>query len=195
MKTHLTFTILLLITWPAWVSALESDRDQPAVIDAESVDIDFGTGKRTYEGDVRLVQGTLRITADILEVHFKNDQLEKAIAKGKRAVFRQRPDGKEHDVVGKANFILLDEINNTITLTKDAELSQGPDVVSAKTIEYNMATDKMKMRGGTQTTKNPEPAPSASQPSSATTPSSSSTTEEADSTERRARITLKPKGS
>ena len=202
MNTKLVLSLVLCLLGASNVHALESDRDQPAVIDAESVDIDFGTGKRTYEGNVRLVQGTLRLTADILEVHFKDDKLEKAIAKGKRAEFRQRPDGKDHDVIGKANFILLDEINNIITLTKSAEIAQGPDVIRAATIEYNMATDKMKMRGGTQTTKNPEStASTASTPAPAASSDAASTASESDSgstddtTPRRAKITLKPKGS
>ena len=188
----LAATLACLMTI-APAQALESDRDQPAVIDADSVDIDFGSGKRTYNGNVKLVQGTLRLTADVVEVHFKDDKLQKAIAKGKRAVFRQRPDGKEHDVIGKAEFILLDEINNIITLTKDAELTQGRDQVRAKTIEYNMATDKMKMRGGTTTTKAPEQPAQTTQP--AATPTPSATEASTDDPSRRPKITLKAKGS
>lgn len=179
--------------------ALKSDRDQPAVIDADAVDIDFKTGLRVYYGNVKLRQGTLRLDADKLEVRFKDDALESAVAVGEPAEFRQRPDGKEHDVVGTALFIHLDEINNIMTLTREAVLTQGQDSVAGRTIVYNMGTDKMQVRSGaeapTRTTKNPEQtgeAPAAAAPEAdATAPAA--TEPETDGEPRRPRIILKPK--
>lgn len=200
MKRNLFPVCLLLAGWVALpAAALESDRDQPAVIDADGVDIDFKAGLRVYYGNVKLRQGTLRLDADKLEVRFEDDVLQSAIAVGEPAVFRQRPDGKEQDVVGKALFIHLDEVNNIITLTRDAILSQGQDTVTGKTITYNMATDKMQVRSGddapTRTTKTPEQSTQTSTASAPPTdeaepaPADPATVDEA----RRPRIILKPK--
>ncbi len=190
LKQFLALTALSVFL-PAPVLALESDRDQPAVIDAESVDIDFATGKRVYKGNVKLRQGTIKLDADKVEVYFKNGELEKAIAKGNPAVFSQRPDGKPHDVVGKAIFIHLDEINNVITLTKNAILTQGQDSISGKTIVYDMANDKMKVRGGgqsapTRSTKMPE----TETPNAA---AGAGSMQETGEDGRRPKIVLKPK--
>jgi lipopolysaccharide export system protein LptA len=190
---HLIALIALIV--PTAGHALESDREQPATITADEVDIDFATGKRIYTGNVKLRQGTIKLDADKLEVYFKDSMLEKAIAVGKPAMFQQRPDGKEHDVIGKAIFIHLDEIQNVITLTREASLTQGPDSVDAKTIIYDMANDKMKIKGNTTTTKNPVSAAPAPQPATTETapapaPEATST---ADDGQRRAKITLKPK--
>jgi lipopolysaccharide export system protein LptA len=179
-------------------AALESDRDQPAVIDADAVDIDFASGLRVYYGNVKLRQGTLRLDADKLEVRFKDDELESAIAVGEPAVFRQRPDGKDVDVVGEAKFIHLDEANNIVTLTREAVITQGKDSISGKTITYNMATDKMQVRSGgapTRTTKNPDEEGQAAAPPPPADAESGTTAEEpaTGGEARRPRITLKPK--
>ncbi|MDP7618109.1 MAG: LptA/OstA family protein, partial [Arenicellales bacterium] len=64
------------------VHALESDRDQPALIEADEVELDFGSGQRIYRGNVSIKQGTIRIIADELELFYQGEQLEKAIARG-----------------------------------------------------------------------------------------------------------------
>lgn len=138
--------------------ALKSDREQAAIIDADGVDIDFARGLRVYYGNVKLRQGTLRLDADKLEVRFDDGELQSAYATGEPAVFRQRPDGKDVDVVGEALFIHLDEVENIVTLTRSAVLTQGADSVAGNTIVYNMATDNMQVRSGgdgspTRTTK------------------------------------------
>lgn len=207
MKNPMLLMLVLAAGHVPAAGALESDRDQPAVIDADAVDIDFQQGLRVYTGNVKLRQGTIRLDADRVEVRFKDDQLETAVAEGNPAVFRQRPDGKDVDVVGEGRYIHMDEINNVITLTNNAVLTQGADSVSGRVIVYNMATDKMQVRSGdtpTRTTKTPEgaaaPAPepaadpaqaAASTPASTGTGAAEETT--ADGQPRRPRIVLQPK--
>ena len=70
------------------VHALESDRAPPAMIQADEVELDFGSGQRIYRGNVSIKQGTIRIIADELELFYQGEQLEKAIARGNPAVFR-----------------------------------------------------------------------------------------------------------
>ncbi|MCZ7598651.1 MAG: lipopolysaccharide transport periplasmic protein LptA [Gammaproteobacteria bacterium] len=203
MKNPMLLMLVLAAGHVPAAGALESDRDQPAVIDADAVDIDFQQGLRVYTGNVKLRQGTIRLDADRVEVRFKDDQLETAVAEGNPAVFRQRPDGKDVDVVGEGRYIHMDEINNVITLTNNAVLTQGADSVSGRVIIYNMATDKMQVRSGdtpTRTTKTPEgaaaPAPEpSSEPAQAPASTGAAAAEEttADGEPRRPRIVLQPK--
>src|SRR5690606_29779363 len=203
MKKPLLLMLALAAGHVPVAGALESDRDQPAVIDADAVDIDFQQGLRVYTGNVKLRQGTIRLDADRVEVRFKDDQLETAVAEGNPAVFRQRPDGKDVDVVGEGRYIHMDEINNIITLTNNAVLTQGADSVSGRVIIYNMATDKMQVRSGdtpTRTTKTPvgaaAPAPQpADEPAQAPASADTAAAEEtaADGQPRRPRIVLQPK--
>ncbi|MEC9370572.1 MAG: lipopolysaccharide transport periplasmic protein LptA, partial [Pseudomonadota bacterium] len=166
------------------VHALESDRDQPALIEADEVELDFGSGQRIYRGNVSIKQGTIRIIADELELFYQGEQLEKAIARGNPAVFRQRPDQKPQDVIGQSKIIELDEINNIVTFIDQATIRQGRDAISGETIVYDMARDKMKVRGQTRTTKAPEQPKVGSSQSPATLVTSASD---------RPRIVLQPR--
>jgi lipopolysaccharide export system protein LptA len=129
--------------------ALSTDRDQPAQIVADDIEFDFNTGVRTYTGNVSIVQGTLRITADKLVAHYNKDgALENATAWGNLASFRQRPDDKDTDTIGKGREIIIDEVANTLTLITTASLTQGPNTATGAKIIYDMATDKLKIQGG-----------------------------------------------
>ena len=128
--------------------ALKTDRDQPADIDADDVEIDFKTGKRIFTGNVRVIQGTLRIKADKIVAQYKDGELYDATAYGSPAKFRQRPDDKPDDVEGEGKTIYVHGKNNTITLIKNASLKQGFDTARGQEIFYNMANDTMKLKGG-----------------------------------------------
>ena len=129
-------------------SALKSDRDQPADIEADDIEFDFKNGTRTYNNNVLVVQGTLRLKADKLVALYSNDDLDKATAWGSLARFKQRPDGKPNDVEGWAKKIVVDQKNNTLTLIGRAALKQGSDTARGETIVYNMANDTLKVKGG-----------------------------------------------
>ena len=105
--------------------ALKSDRDQTLKVHADEVEMDFSSGTRIYQGNVSVRQGTIRIIADRIELIYDGEQLETGIATGDRAVFRQRPDNKDHDMVGLGQRIELDEVNNVVTFIGEAELRQA----------------------------------------------------------------------
>jgi lipopolysaccharide export system protein LptA len=131
------------------VYALSSDRGKPATIEADEVEFDFRTGKRTYKGNVIVVQGTLRITGDKMVVQYDQDseQIESATSWGEPATFKQRPDGKEHDVYGEGETIILNEMENTLTLIENASMTQAGNTAKGREIVYDMATDKMTVKG------------------------------------------------
>lgn len=162
---HRTVISLLacLAIAPLSALALESDRNQSALIEADEVELDFGSGKRIYRGNVSVRQGTIRILADEIELFYRGEQLDHAVAKGNPAVFRQRPEGKDHDIIGTGQTIELDEVQNIVTFITDAQLRQDRDSIEGQRIVYDMAQDRMKVRGGaaapTRTTRAGEDAP------------------------------------
>lgn len=139
-------TILLCTAAPAF--ALKSDRDQPADIEADDIEFDFKKGTRTYTNNVLAVQGTLRLKADKLVAIYTDGELSTATAWGSLARFKQRPDGKQHDVEGWAKKIIVNQTANTLTLVGKAALKQGADTARGETIVYNMANDTLNVRGG-----------------------------------------------
>ena len=148
MSIALLFSFCMSITQTTL--ALESDRDQPADIQADDTEINFKTGTRTFINNVIAIQGTLRLKADKLIAIYEEGALKQATMWGDLARFRQRPDGKPDDVEGSARKMIVNQQANTITLLGKATLQQGPDTARGETIIYNMATDTLQVKGGSQ---------------------------------------------
>ncbi|RBP49654.1 lipopolysaccharide transport periplasmic protein LptA [Arenicella xantha] len=148
MKLIRSLAVLVLsATISCQALALKSDRDQPADIEADDIEFDFKKGTRTYINNVLAVQGTLTLKADKLFAEYNGSELKSATVWGSLARFKQRPDGKEHDVEGWAKKIIVDQQANTLTLIGKASLKQGPQTARGDTIVYNMANDTLKVQG------------------------------------------------
>ena len=144
--------ITAILVFPL-ASSGSDDRDQSVVIQADEVDMDLKSGRRLYLGNVSVTigvypqEGSIRIRADQIEMTFSNEQLTLALATGDPARFRQRPVGKNHDVVGKGQTIKLDEVKNVVTLSGGASLKQQQDTVCGDTIVYYLSSGKLRVRG------------------------------------------------
>lgn len=146
VKKTLAISISLMVSTTCF--ALSTDRDQPADIDADDVEINFKTGARIFNGNVRVIQGTLRIKANKVVAQYKDGELVNATAYGSPAKFRQRPDDKPNDVEGEGKVIYVNKKDNSLTLKKNALLKQGYDIARGQEIFYNMANDTLKVKGG-----------------------------------------------
>ena len=173
------FLLLFSLLIPA--HAYKSDTQQPATLDADEFDMDFQTGVRTYRGNVVYQQGSIRLYADELVAYFKDGQLERAVARGNPAEFRQRPDDSDTDVVGIGLRIEINEVTQIVTLKDRAKVTQDLNTVTGKKIVYNMATEKVKVTSGgrktpAQTSTEVDAggaetaAPDASEPATSTRP-------------------------
>ena len=181
--------ITAMLVFPL-TSSGSDDRDRSVAIKADEVDMDLKSGQRTYRGHVEVTlgepdeEGFIEIRADQIEMTFSNEQLTLALATGQPAIFRQRPAGKNHDVVGKGQSIKMDEVNNLVTLRGGASLKQQQDTVYGETIVYDLRSGKLQVRGDgnsvTQTTLAPK------------TPGGTSSVESSSATTTRARIVVRP---
>jgi len=139
----------LAASLPAW--ALSSDRSKPMHIEADNVEIDDRRGVSVYQGNVIVTQGTMRITADTLRVFTSEGDLERMVAVGKPATFKQRPDGKDEDVRARALTMEYFADRDTVVLTDQAHLWQGPNTFTSKRIVYDVGNDHVdagKQAGG-----------------------------------------------
>jgi lipopolysaccharide export system protein LptA len=129
---------------PAVSRALTSDRNQPMKISADQVTIDDKAGRSVYTGHVVVVQGTLRVAADRLVVYTdKHHALQRLVATGRPVTYKQRPDGKQHDVHAKAARMEYFASRDQVVLTKDAQLRQGGNVFNSQRIVYNIKRDQV----------------------------------------------------
>ena len=139
--------LLLASLFSTAAIALDSDREQPAVVDAQDIEIDLSAGLWTYRGDVTIRQGTLYMQAEEIQLFFEEDALTRAVANGTPAIFEQQPEGGNHLLKGRAQNIEIDEIKNIAIFVGNAKLQQGRDVITGETIIYDMETEKITVRG------------------------------------------------
>lgn len=135
------FSALMLLAVPKYVLALSSDRDQPMLIEADQAELDDAKGVSIYRGSVKVTQGTLVLTGEVMTVHIKNGDVEKVVIDGKPATYRQRPDGKDQDVKAKSLRMEYFASPERIILTKKAEVQQGGDVLRSERIVYDVEKD------------------------------------------------------
>ncbi len=118
--------------------ALSTDREQPIQITADQGMIDDAKGLAVYEGNVVIKQGTIEILAAKVTLSYTQTQsIDRVVAEGQPAHFKQTPDGNKPDIKAKSTKMEYNSSESTLVLTGEAELSQGQDISTAPRISYN----------------------------------------------------------
>ena len=126
---------------PLAALALSSDREPPMYIEADRADIDDKNGVSVYTGNVKVTQGTFQLLADKLTVHINDSQIQKAVATGNPARYKQRPDGKDEDIEAEALQMEYYASPERIVLRERAVASQGGDEFRSDKIVYDIKKD------------------------------------------------------
>jgi lipopolysaccharide export system protein LptA len=147
LEAALAAWLLAVPATGAW--ALESDRAQPIQVEADSVEIDDRKGLSTYQGNVVIRQGTIRIEADRVTVQQRGSHSEKVTADGTPVHFQQQPD-KGQLVKGHAKRAEYSVDSELLYLLGDAVLTQGPDVFKSDRIIYDRARSVVKAGAAAQ---------------------------------------------
>ena len=136
--------------------ALSEDADQPIEIEAESVMVDETTGFNEFIGDAEVKQGSLVMTAEIIQVQTNADGVETMIAKGtldKPAKYIQSQENQARLIEATATLITYDVNEGMIFLVGDAFLVQGFDSFSGDSLTYDINNDKVLVKGSEDGTK------------------------------------------
>ncbi len=119
--------------------ALEADKNEPLHINADHVFLNHKTGINTYEGRVKLIQGTSELTADTISVNLdSNNQLKKIIAKGSPARYRTLFAKTKPEIIATANIMEYHPQENTLLLIDNAKIVEGKNSFEGSRIEYNI---------------------------------------------------------
>ena len=132
--------------------ALDSDSEMTATLDADNIEMDFITGVRIYQGNVVFRQGSIHMTCDELTTYYDDDdKLEKAVCIGSPGTIKQRPEDNDHDVIGSALEITVEQLEERYILTGQATITQEGSTVSGSIIIYDLKSEKAVIKsGGTQ---------------------------------------------
>lgn len=141
------FALLFLLA-AGTVPALESDREQPIELAADSVDIDEGKGVSIYRGDVDLRQGSIRLRADVVTVHQAERKPTRIVAEGQPVKFQQQ--SAEGPVRGEARRVEYEVNSENLVLIGDALLVQNRDSMRSDRIVYDRVKSVVKAGAAAQ---------------------------------------------
>jgi lipopolysaccharide export system protein LptA len=136
-----------LLLWTLYSSAsfaLQSDGDQPIVIDSNTATYDDVKAISTYTGNVVSIQGSIRVNSDKLVVYFIKGEADKLVFTGNLAKFKQTPNKGDPDITGEAVTGEFFPKKNLLVLIDKATVWQGNGVYSSDYIEYDLKTSLVK---------------------------------------------------
>ncbi len=139
--------ILLLVSIPFAAHALKEDVNKPIEVEADSVEIDEGSGKSTYKGNVVLTQGSIRLKADritVIQHETKSDQIKVV---GRPATLTQKSTKGKKEVKGRSLRMEYYIDSDILYLIGNASLVQGKDTFRSDRIAYDRK--KSLIKGGT----------------------------------------------
>ena len=148
--------LLIALFLSTYTFALTEDAQQPIEIEAESVMVDETAGFNEFIGDAEVRQGSLVMTAEIIQVQTNADGVETMIAKGtpdQPAKYIQSQENQARLIEATATLITYDVNDGMIFLVGDAYLVQGFDSFSGDSLTYDINNDKVLVKGSEDGTK------------------------------------------
>lgn len=137
--------------------ALDSDANQPINIVADRLDLDDRAGTAVYTGDVDMQQGSMKLTAQRVEIE-RNDQgavtLVTATDDAQRAYLEQRPAPDDPLVKGWGKTIIYHAGERRVELVGQAELHQASDTFNGAYVEYFLDNRQVQARSQAQGSQN-----------------------------------------
>ena len=135
--------LITLLCLPGSALALPEDSEQPIQIQADRAELEETTGVAIYIGNVRLDQGTLRVTADRMTIHTAEERVVRVEAEGERAHYQQQPAVDGPFVQADANKIIYFLDDERVKLEGQAELTREKEYFASGVIRYNMRTGQV----------------------------------------------------
>ena len=142
--------IFIAIAFSTLVNALPEDANQPIEIEADSVIVDEISGFNEFLGDAEVRQGSLLITAELIQVQTNIDGVDTMIAKGtidKPAKYTQSQENQARFIEATADLITYDVNEGMVFLEGNAYLIQGFDSFSGDSLNYDINNDKVIVKG------------------------------------------------
>jgi lipopolysaccharide export system protein LptA len=134
-KSHWLLLSLLCLSLP--LSALESDRQEPLEVSANSTDGTLGDGITTLRGEVDIRQGTLHITANEAEVNKIDGRVSSVTFRGAPASLEQEIE-EQGLVQATANVIDYQVASGLVTLEGNADVKHPQYQISGELLTYDL---------------------------------------------------------
>ncbi len=137
--------LCLALALPAF--ALSTDKNQPIEVEADEVELDEPNRISTYQGNIVVKQGSIRMTGERMTVHStRDDLLELMVLEGKPATYQQLPDDSETPDQAAALRMEFHDLKNLIVLIGEAWIKKGEGTatLAGERIEYDTELSRVK---------------------------------------------------
>lgn len=150
--TTLSLTGLLALTSLS-AAALESDREQAIRIQADAAMVDENAGTSIYRGNVIIQQGTLKVTAEEVEIFSSDSEIVQIIAKADQkssrlAHYQQQLNANNDRVSAEAKKITYLVQEERLHLAGDAKLQQVNDEFEGELLYYDLTKGIINLSAG-----------------------------------------------
>ena len=142
--------LLTTIFFSTFAFALSEDAKQPIEIEAESVIVDEASGFNEFSGNAEIRQGSLLMTAELIQVQTNAEGVEKMKATGtldNPAKYIQSQENQARFIEATAKKITYDVNEGMIFLVGNSYLIQGFDSFSGDSLTYDINNDKVIVKG------------------------------------------------
>lgn len=147
-RNSLKLLVLLSVPFSMSVYAENADRNKPIEISADNGTLDQQQQVTVWTGNVVVIQGTLKFTADKVTVSRTPAGDQTMVATGNPVTFRQKLEGKPQYITGRASRVDYNSKTNTVVLTGNAQVEREGDIVKGAVITYNTETEFYSVNGG-----------------------------------------------
>jgi lipopolysaccharide export system protein LptA len=137
--------VALACALPAW--AERGDREKEIVVGADRLVADDANRTSTFEGNVVVTQGTMRMTAARVTVKEDAQRHKVYVASGAPVTFRQKRDKVDEWVEGFAARAEFDDRNDVLKLYENARVKSNQNEITGDFISYDMKREVAEVSG------------------------------------------------
>ena len=127
--------------------AERADREKEIVVGADHLTADDANRTSTFDGNVVVTQGTMRITAAKVTVKEDAERHKYYIANGAPVTFRQKRDKVDEWVEGFAERAEFDDRNDVLKLFNRARVKSNQSEITGDFISYDMKRELAEVSG------------------------------------------------
>jgi len=141
----LVASAIALLALPA--AAEKADREKEIVVGADRLVADDAKKTSTFEGNVVVTQGTMRMTAAKVTVREDPERHKYYVANGSPVTFKQKLDNSDEWVEGFAERAEFDDRNDVLRLYDHARVKRDQNEITGDFISYDMRKELAQVTG------------------------------------------------
>ena len=94
-----------------------------------------------------ITQGSMRLTADTVTIHVKDNNFQRMEATGAPVNLRYKPTVDKPEIQGVSQRVEYDVVGAKVIMSGGAKLTQGQDTFTGERVEYDLKGDVVRARG------------------------------------------------